>query len=267
LVRAWLEGNWDLVDGAFFDCWDENRHVLRTRDWLHRIPPYALKFRAYDHGYGKPFSVGWYAVSDGEWGLPEGALLKYREWYGSDGKPNSGLKLTVDLVAKGILARELFVDAEGRPQKEPIAYGVADPSIFIRDGGPSIMETQLVEGCAWRRADNKRIPGWAEMRRRLNGIEVRGEKVPMLYFLDCCDDSIRTIPTLQVDETNPEDLDTEGEDHAADETRYACMARPYTEYAPEVETDHFPKLPSQLTINELVEMSRQRRLALEYNEQ
>jgi hypothetical protein len=81
-----------------------------------------------------------------------------------------------------------------------------------------------------------------------------------LYFLDCCDDSIRTVPSLQVDETDPEDLDTEGEDHAADELRYACMGRPWVEYAEEEEPETFPPLPNELTINELIAMSRQRRL-------
>ena len=34
------------------------------------------------------------------------------------------------------------------------------------------------------------------------------------------------MPLLRYDELKPEDLDTEGEDHIADETRYFCMARP-----------------------------------------
>lgn len=249
LVKAWLEGNWDLIDGAFFDCWDEERHVLRTRDWLHKIPKYSLRFRAFDHGYAKPFSVGWYVVSDGTWGLPEGAVLKYREWYGSNGKPNEGMKMTSDLVAKGVLSRELRPTSDGSYEQELVSFGVADPSIFIRDGGPSIAETMSAAGLSWRRADNKRVPGWAEMRRRLNGEGGR----PLIYFLDCCEDSIRTIPTLQVDETNPEDLDTEGEDHAADECRYACMGRPWTEFRPEEETVRYPKNPDQLTIMELIE--------------
>jgi hypothetical protein len=256
LVKAWLEGNWDLVDGAFFDCWDENKHVLRTRDWLPRIPLYALKFRSFDHGYARPFSAGWYVVSDGTWGLPDGALLKYREWYGSNGKANEGLKMTSDLVAKGIMARELVPSKEGDYEREEVRFGVADPSTFIRDGGPSIAETMASVGLSWRRADNKRVPGWAEVRRRLNGEGGR----PLLYFLDCCDDTIRTVPTLQVDETNPEDLDTEGEDHAADELRYACMGRPWTEYRPEEETIRYPKLPSQLTIDELIARNRSKRL-------
>ena len=204
-------------------------------------------------------------MSDGTWGLPEGALIKYREWYGSDGRPNTGLRITVDLVAQGVTAREWMPDEEeqGKLVREPVQYGVADPSIFIRDGGPSIMETHLANGVSWRRADNKRVPGWAEMRRRLVGVNGK----PLLYFLSTCVDSIRTIPTLQIDETDPEDLDTEGEDHAADETRYACMSRPWTEFQPEEETVQYPKLPNEMTINELIAArGEKRRLLASYDE-
>lgn len=51
---------------------------------------------------------------------------------------------------------------------------------------------------------------------------------PMLVCFNSCTASIRTIPVLQHDADNPEDLDTASEDHAADEWRYACMSRPYT---------------------------------------
>lgn len=256
LVKAWIEGNWDLIDGAFFDNWDEERHVLRTRDWLYKIPRWASRFRAYDHGFARPFSCGWYAVSDGTWGLPDGALLKYREWYGSNGKPNEGNRMTVDLVTKGIIAREMFPAGEGLFERENVAFGVADPSIFKHEGGPSIAEIMSVNGLDWRRGDNDRVPGWSEVRRRLNGIGGR----PLLYFLDCCEDSIRTIPTLQVKEDKPEDLDTEGEDHSADELRYACMGRAQTEYKPEdEEAVTYPKAPAQMTINELIAGHREAR--------
>ncbi len=81
----------------------------------------------------------------------------------------------------------------------------------------------------------------------------------MLYFLDCCEDSIRTIPTLQHDEDDPEDVDTDAEDHAYDETRYACMARPWVPKPPPQQGSGLPKLPGQYTINELLEMLRRKR--------
>lgn len=248
LVKAWLEGNWDIVDGAFFDEWSP-KHVLQTHEWVTRIPQSASIFRAFDWGSAKPFSCGWYAISDGTWGLPHGALLKFHEWYGANG-PNKGLKMTADLVAQGIKVRD-------RDLKRRITYGVADPAIYIRDGGPSIAESMAIQGITWRRADNKRKTGWEQMRMRLVG---DGE-TPMLYFLDCCEDSIRTIPTLQHDDNDPEDLDTEAEDHAADETRYACMSRPWVPAGKIEPGSGLPKLPGQHTINELIDKLRKKRLA------
>lgn len=49
----------------------------------------------------------------------------------------------------------------------------------------------------------------------------------MIYFFSTCTDSIRTLPALQHDTVKAEDVDTESEDHAPDEIRYACMSRPY----------------------------------------
>lgn len=252
LVKAWLEGNWDIVDGAFFDEWDELAHVLPTEAFLALRNPGMTFFRAFDWGSAKPFSVGWYALLDkeyllGERRLPKGALVKYREWYGSTG-PNKGLKMTADLVAQGIVNRE---------RGERIRYGVADPSIFIRDGGPSIGETMAIHKCAWRRADNKRKAGWEQLRQRLVG----QLGLPMLYICDACEDTIRTLPTLQHDDIDPEDLDTEAEDHAADETRYAVMSRPWAPRVTPAAGPNLPKLPGQFTINELIDRQRQRRIA------
>lgn len=253
LVKAWLEGNWDIVDGAFFDEWGP-QHILNASEWEARIPKVALRFRAFDWGSAKPFSVGWYVLSDGTWGLPKEALLKYAEWYGAKA-PNVGLKLDAVQVAQGILEREKLAGHQ-------IHYGVADPSIFIRDGGPSIGENMIIKGVSWRRADNKRKAGAEAVRQRLAGLDGKST-TPMLYFMDACDDSIRTIPILQHDETDPEDVDTTAEDHAYDETRYAVMSRPWLPREAAPEASRLPKLPSELTINELVERLRQKRLAQE----
>lgn len=249
LVKAWLEGNWDIVDGAFFDEWDPEKHILPGHEWLQRIPRSAQVFRAFDWGSAKPFSCGWYAISDGSWGLPTGALLRFAEWYGAMG-PNQGLKMTATAVAQGILQRERNFHVRA-------SYGAADPSIFIRDGGPSIAESMAIAGVTWRRADNKRKVGADTVRQRLVGVDGK----PMLYFLDACDDAIRTLPTLQHDDTNPEDVDTDAEDHAYDEIRYACMSRPWLRPAPGPEPSHLPRLPQETTITQLIEARTAKRLA------
>lgn len=216
LVRAKRYGDWNIVEGAYFDCWSP-KNIIQP----FRIPIHWMRFRSFDWGSAKPFSVGWYAVSDGYQTkegpyIPSGALVKYKEWYGCvPGKDDTGLKLTVEQVAVGIKERD---------NKDEIQYSVADPATFAEDGGPSMSNRFTGEDIYFARADNKRIPGWDQMRGRLQG----DDQQPMLYFFSTCYDSIRTIPALQHDPNIPEDLDTKMEDHSADETRYACMSRPWT---------------------------------------
>jgi hypothetical protein len=85
----------------------------------------------------------------------------------------------------------------------------------------------------------------------------------MLYFLDCCEDTIRTLPTLQHDDHDPEDVDTEAEDHAYDETRYAVMSRPWIPRPTPPAGSDLPQLPSEMTINDLVDKLRDKRLVKE----
>jgi len=249
LVRAWLEGDWSVIDGAFFPEFSEAKHVIPP----FQIPDTWLRFRSGDWGSARPFSIGWWAVvgddfqirgrSGGSPGsdsretagsvvLPRGALIRYREWYGANA-PNVGLKLPAEEVADGIIARETDEprDLEG---KSAISYGVLDPAAFASDGGPSIAERMATRRVFFRRADNARVSargamgGWDQVRARLIG---DGER-PMLYFFSTCRDSIRTLPALQHDQNKPEDVDTENEDHAPDEIRYACMSRPYVKDNP-----------------------------------
>ena len=53
-----------------------------------------------------------------------------------------------------------------------------------------------------------------------------GDGVPMLYVFSTCKHFIRTVPNLVYDETDVEDIDTDGEDHIYDELRYVCMKNP-----------------------------------------
>ncbi len=266
LVKAWLQGNWDVIDGAFFDEFDEATHVIH-RDYAHAIPRDSQCFRALDWGSAKPFSVGWYAVCDGRWPklpdnreVPAGAIIKVAEWYGSKG-PNVGLKMSAAAVGKGIREREKEIPWRVR-------HGYADPAIFIQDGGPSIAE-MMSPFVGWLRADNKRIPGWEQMHNRLRGDLIDPVRMiygtPMLMFLDCCDDTIRTLPALQHDEVKAEDVDTDGEDHAGDETRYAVMSRPwFPKHRPPSSRIYNPTTaqgPESLTINQLIELQRRKRLA------
>ncbi len=242
LVRAMKEGDWSIIEGAFFSEWSEERHVLRPV----ALPPHWTRLCSGDWGSAKPYSFHWWAVASDDWQhpdgmiIPRGAMIAYRELYGIKQKPgggfepDKGLKESSDIVARKVLTMEgAEFDAHGTKLKdadENIAYRVLDPAAFATVSGPSIAETMAREGCLFRPADNKRVAnagaigGHNEFRKRLKG---DGEWRPMVYFFANCVHAIRTIPALQHDQRNAEDLDTNMEDHAYDSARYGCMSRPY----------------------------------------
>jgi hypothetical protein len=230
LVKAWRYGNWDIVAGGFFDdIWNPDYHILKP----FKIPP-TWEFRlSFDWGSARPSSLGIWAVSDGTMAegtntyFPRGSLIRVGEWYTVKKdergyvKPNVGLGLNNAQLGSGIVER-----IKGRNCKN----SVADPSIFTKAGGPSIYD-QLRDGArtaggffTFSKADNNRVSGWQKMREMLkNSCTDRPEKAG-LWIFDNCTDWIRTVPVLQRDQKNPDDIDTEAEDHAADETRYAIMS-------------------------------------------
>jgi hypothetical protein len=259
LVRAWLEGDWSVIQGAYFPEFEMARHVRKG----HSLPEHWSRIRAMDWGSSSPFCVLWGAVSDGdvfedesgvEHRYPRGALVVYREWYGWDGRPNKGCKMTAQEVGAGIRERE---------RGESMADEVLDPSAFASDSGPSIAERM---GMNFRRADNSRVGrngamgGWDEVRARLRGVDT-SEDEPMVYFFHHCVHIIRTLPALQHDRMRPEDVDTESEDHAPDALRYLCLSRPMVRQRTR---EHPRRFETELTFNELVKRAKARRLTAEY---
>lgn len=235
LVKAMLDGDWNVVEGAFFAEWSSERHVLRPVT----LPKWWNRFRSGDWGSAKPYSFHWWAVASDDWlhpdgpVVPRGGIIAYRELYGvktkSDGTfdPDVGLKEPSDVVARKVLAMET--------EDETVEYGVLDPAAFAMISGPSIAETMAGEGLWFRPADNKRVAvggaigGHDQFRKRLAG-DADGR--PMIFFFANCVHAIRTIPALQHDARRPEDIDTDMEDHAYDDSRYAAMSRPWVAKGP-----------------------------------
>lgn len=227
--KAWIEGDWDIVaEGMFSDLWRRNIHVISP----FIVPPTWRITRAFDWGYSKPFSIGWWAESNGEGGpkgrvFPRGTLTRIGEWYGWEkGKPNVGARLGARAIAKGIIEREKGLGIQKRTKPGP-----ADTNIFhavhAYDQSESIHDEMIKLKVRFLKADKKpgsRIIGWQRMRdRMLATLEQRLEE-PGLYCVDRCNDGfLRTVPTLPRDEKNLDDVDTEAEDHAGDEARYKIM--------------------------------------------
>ena len=243
--KMWLEGRWDVTEGQYFEdfrvdpdieaarahgCFLSEEELRRQERWVHVIEPFRLDrdeyrswniFRSYDFGYAKPFSCGWWAVDH------DGVMYRILEYYGWNGEPNQGCRMSVEDQFAAIAK----IEREHPWLRGREISGVADPSIWDSSRGESIAEVAQKQGLYFSRGDNSRVAGWMQCHERLR-FDENGKA--MMYVFRKCTDFIRTIPLLQHSKTQPEDLDTEGEDHIADEWRYACMSRPYTPPLPRI---------------------------------
>ncbi len=198
-----LEGNWDVNEGAAFPEWNRSIHIVEP----FKIPSNWTKFRACDYGYGSYTGVVWIAVS------PSEQLVVYRELYCS--------KVTATDLADMVL--------EAEAEDGTIRYGVLDSSLWHKRGdtGPSLAEQMNMKGCRWRPSDRSRgsrVAGKNEMHRRLQVDEYTEE--PRMVFFSTCTNTVAQLPSIPLDKRNPEDVDTNAEDHLYDALRYGIMTRP-----------------------------------------
>ena len=198
-----LEGDWDIKEGAAFTEFDRKIHVVKPFP----IPNNWIKFRACDYGYGSYSGVLWFAVS------PDEQLVVYRELYVSK-------VLATDLA-------DMILEVEAGDGN--IRYGVLDSSLWHNRGdtGPSLAEQMITRGCRWRPSDRSkgsRVSGKNEIHRRLQVDEFTEQ--PRLVFFSTCTETISQLPAIPLDKRNPEDVDTNAEDHLYDALRYGIMSRP-----------------------------------------
>lgn len=231
LRKAWRFGSWDVVSGGMFDdLWNADVHVIPH----FRVPKNWRVTRAFDWGSSAPFSVGWWAKSNGEEvevggvkrRFPRDSMLRIAEWYGSNGEPNQGLRMIAPEIARGILEREKFLGVPVRP-------GPADNAIYDIVNGTSIADQMAVVGVTFTRSDKSkgsRVSGWEKIRTMLaNALPGNNGEPPEragMYIMENCASFKDLFPIMPRDEKNPEDVDSSCEDHIGDETRYQILDEP-----------------------------------------
>ncbi len=201
LKKAYLDGNWDVLEGQYFAEFERSRHVVKPTE----LPKEWKRFRAMDWGYNDPCCVLWFAVA------PEGRLYVYRELY---------LRRT--------LSSEIAKRVKALSEGERIAYTVASPDAWQQRGlkgaeGTCIAEVFQKNGVPLLPADNARIPGWQRVRENL---APRADGMPNLRIFETCRNLIRTLPALTYDAHDLEDVSDTCEDHAPEALRYGLMSRP-----------------------------------------
>lgn len=237
--RAWLnglpeaerrmlrDGDWDFVYGAAFSELKVTVHQYNPK--FHPVPKWAKIAMSYDFGFGAPFSIGWW------WLDFDGRAWRFAEWYGWNGKPNIGLRMSPSLVGKEIHKLEEKMDIKGR-----VVQRVADPAIFAKNPnlkgggqGPSVAEMFSEKGVHFLPGDNDRMLGKQQFHDRLrvpDDYDIKNPLTnPMMMISSECKNWWRTVPMLSTGDWGTprfDDIEDKQEDHAYDETRYFLMSRP-----------------------------------------
>jgi len=237
LALAYLEGSWDLEEGAAFgDLWDSNVHVVQSI----QLPRTWKIDRAHDYGYSSPAGTLWFAESDGTQivmndkyvVLPRKSLIIISEQYLAD-KDDKGLKLLPFELGQRMYDHEIFSG-----YRHLIQAGPADTSIFDKDRGmTSIHDEYVKKGIRFTRADKRpgsRERGFLLHRQMLKAAVTRNIEQPWLMVHRNCVNVISQFPELPMNPENPQDVDTAANDHLYDGSRYRLLKSILTAEASEV---------------------------------
>lgn len=204
LWKAWRLGDWSIIAGQAFREWDARFHVNDTFDF--RLAD-CKKFIGFDWGYSSPGCALWCAITpENRYGIVR--IIVYRELYLTHTEPREWAK-QFKILQKLDGVRDIWLphDCFNKEMGESIA------DIFHREGGMNVLKASTLAG------------GARHMRKALlhSVLADAADGRPLIQIHSNARNLIRTLPELIVDDNDPEDIDTDGEDHAYDSLTEALM--------------------------------------------
>lgn len=204
LRRMYLDGDWNVTEGAFFSNWDSKVHIVDPMD----IPNDWQKWMGFDWGTWHPYAAVWMAQA------PWGDIYVYREMYGQsqdDAGKNAGTNETPMEVAKKIMNVEQL-------NGDHISERWADGSIFDGQRPWTIGDQFADAGILFRPSPKMNKAAALQSCKEL--MNVTNGKSRLKVF-SSCRNFIRTVPALQFDTTRDGVYQKDGENHLADAWSYA----------------------------------------------
>lgn len=232
LARAMLEGDWDILEGVRFDQWRADTHVITAREFhdlfkdTDGVPLFGYpRAIGIDYGTRAPFCALWGVK------LANGTVVIYREAYEIGLTPSEQADKILDMEADGERREDRPLPAVMDPSmwKAPDANPLGIKAAKDQPPVGSVADFYRQRLGNIHKARNDRIGGWALIDEHLR---VGDDGLPGLLVVETCRNLIRTLPALPRSDKNPEDLDTDAEDHAADACRYLLQELAGKEYRP-----------------------------------
>lgn len=231
IQRMWLDGDWTVKAGDFFNLWDDRVHVIDVYDFFKAKTAQELNQKrrnfdwgdytlimSYDYGFRAPggWACGFYAIN-----RYNEEMYKIEDWLMSDLSSTEQARF----IKKEMRERyNLDITNEGNM----IDYHIGDPNSFWERREDDITwytfaDRYADEGILLVKGINDRKLG-AKYMWELHYWDKEKQPLPRLRFLSTAENSVNIFPFLPRDSRDPEDVDTKTNDHNYDENRYmACL--------------------------------------------
>jgi phage terminase large subunit len=213
LRRAFLEGDWNVFAGQYFDVFEIGRHTARPEDV--RLEAWWPRWISIDWGFQHPSAVYWHcavpgsngvaAASDGDTERAGWRIVTYRELVQSGLSPRMLAQAIVERSGRERI-NEVFLSPDA------FAHRTAEASI-AEQLGEVLLANGLPRPAA---ADDDRIGGWQRMYQLLES--------DAWVITDNCARLIECIPLLVRDAHRVEDIRKVDGDDAADSARYGLVS-------------------------------------------
>ncbi len=222
LRQAWLDGNWDVFEGQYFSMWNRDVHVIRPFN----LPASWKRYVTMDYGRDM-FACYFIAVDE------QGKGYVYKEIYESD-----------LIVSQAIEHLKSMTN-----ERIDTYFAPADLWNKHSDTGKSTADIFAEHNIGLVKANNNRVQGWYDMAEWLKVIkDEQDQKSARLRIFENCHNLIRTLPMLQYDSRNPNDISTEPHEitHAPDAIRYFCAGRPMPAEQPVIQDFDIPEYDDEV---------------------
>jgi len=206
LRRMYLDGDWNIFEGQVFNEWRQDKHVTDKFEFPLDV---CKKIVGFDWGYASPGCAIFLAYTpENSQGVSR--VYAYRELY-----------LTQKTPEQWALAIKAFADLDN------IEYIVLPHDCYVNEGRESIADT-------FQRIIRKPIRRGATLQKnaRKNRLAITHQYLsdakdgkPLMQFHPKLLNTIRTLPELVYADNDPEDINSDGEDHAYDALSLALLSK------------------------------------------
>ena len=228
LRKAFLDGDWNVFAGQYFDIFDYGRHTARPEDF--RLEPWMPRWISIDWGFQHPSAVYWHCA------MPVAAVFRPRGFSigaatqakktntppSEEGGNSSRIVTYRELVQNGLSPRMLAQGIVERSGRENICEIFLSPDAFAHRTAEASIAEQLGDVLVANGlprptpADDDRVGGWQFMYQLLES--------NAWVITENCTKLIECIPTLVRDNTRSEDIRKMDGDDPADSARYGLVS-------------------------------------------